>query len=511
MMSAWRFAADPAVTRRLLGRMVEATPEPTARHLAALRGPDGVVPPPTEDPDIAEHLHRRRAFETTEPMEHTRLDALAWTLDELNFTAEEVERRERAAWRRSLIRSSPEDDAGSATMWASWFAGSPWHIRAQWDSAYLGAARSAFRGVLEASRIPRDAQSRHLEDLEESFFFMLLGGSEGPPGWIELAVRVLETSEPGPVDALAALLDPGTCAHIGSYATSRGHWPSSAAFLYPDRASGLPRARALARSIEASPGTLEAYLDVHTFRRVLTTWQTPAATHPGRTWSVVVQNRGRARGRLRALLCADQPQRLQAPLLALDHLHGRTLAAVKRYAWAWAWQGVAGDFPFDVAQSVTPPCEALPEGVAALDESASSALRTWVLLAILKGRLPHLRRWVQTGGTGDRDSTWARLLTDLPESLRDPQIEGRRAATYHRVRAELTESLEDHVINLEPALRRVAQLRASRGLRASITECLQPLWDETIPYPKAGFPTFLDNARAVLPTIAHQGTEPCIT
>lgn len=511
LLTPWRFGAEGPIPRRLLGRLIETLPNPTPRHLGALLADEGALPAPVEDLDIAEHLHRRQMSETAPTVEPSRRQVVAWALDELSFTGAEVERRERAAWRGATVAATPEQDAAAATMWAAWFARQPWTIRETWEAAFLGPARSAFRAVLEASRIPRAAQARHLEDLQESFFFMLLGGSEGPPGWAELAVRVLETAEPGPVDALAALLDSRACARIGQYATSRGHWPATAGFLWPDRPRGLPRARALAAAIERSPAKLEAYLDAHTVKRVLATWQTPGTTHPGRTWSVVVQNRGRARGRLRALLAATATDRLQTPLLALDNLHSRTIAAVKRYAWAWAWQGVAGDFPFDIAQCVTPPCEALPDGVAALQEDAAPLVRTWVLLVTLKGRLGHLRRWVQTGGTGDRDSTWARLLADLPDALRDPVIEGRRASTYHRVRADLTESLEEHVEAVEPALRRVAALRANRSLRANITRCLQGTWDTSIPYPKAGFPTFLDNAKGALCTIARQGAEPCTT
>ncbi|MEL6348703.1 MAG: hypothetical protein AAFV53_36705, partial [Myxococcota bacterium] len=182
----------------------------------------------------------------------------------------------------------------------------------------------------------------------------------------------------------------------------------------------------------------------------------------------------------------------------LDALFDRSLAAVRRYAWAWAWQEMALDFSFDISRPVTPPCvevSALPDP---FPGALRGAIETWVLLVVLRGRKHHLRKWVRAGSTGDRDSTWARLLSDaLPEDLCDDAASG-RSRSYRRLRVDLAENLDDILIGLEPLLRQIAALKPGRKLKKQLLAAVDGRWDSRIARPSAGFPTFLKNAQAAL-------------
>ncbi|MCA9572027.1 MAG: hypothetical protein KC656_29515, partial [Myxococcales bacterium] len=241
-------------------------------------------------------------------------------------------------------------------------------------------------------------------------------------------------------------------------------------------------ARALeTAALLADLGSFERLLDLHTALRLLET----SPETPAEAWRVVAQNRGKARGRLRALV-ARETAWLPA-LLALDALGARSAAAIARFAWSWAWQELAVDFPFDPDRPVTPPCEALPADFVPLDEAGRAPLPTWVLLVVLKGRDLHLERWVATGGTGDRDSTWARLMKDLPSGL-----------AYPAVRHALAELLPELLAAHRPVLERLAALPGGRTLKTDTTALLAPGWHPDVPFPRAGFPTFVAHAGSFL-------------
>jgi len=274
----------------------------------------------------------------------------------------------------------------------------------------------------------------------------------------------------------------------------RGSWASTVADWQPDRPEPLARARAVVRRGRRDSELCERLLDSHVARRVLDRWaDDPEAS----AWGVVTQNRGRARGRLRAVLAAD-PGRLLEPLLQLPSLLARTRAAVRRFAWSWAWRELAADFAFDAARASAPPCLHAAEPLPALSSEATEALDTWVLLVLLRGREAHLERWVRTGGTGDRDSTWARLLSDaVPDVLVDDPTAAGRSRTYRRLRAELSDRLPSLRNRLLPVLRTVAELPSGRKLRASFEERIGPRWSLEVPAPRSGFPTFQRHASAL--------------
>ena len=506
----WRFGEDPAAAAAVYRALDALVPAPPPALLAlALAPPEALPPPPPSGADADEPLHRlriARAFAQRLPpaaeVPASPASHAAWALEHLVFIGEQVEARERAAWAREQYDIKPLEDQAVSQLWARVFAGGAavWGDQKRWEALCLPAATASFRQVLSTRELPPGVAKQALTELRDGFWFQFLGGKGGVPGWAEIAARVVESL--GGLPGLTLALDDGEWAIATGCASVRGAWPDSLAALLPDIPGGPARALKLRQRLGDRPDLAEVILDAHVALRLLETWSAPDGTDPVRSWGVVVQNRGRARGRLRAL-AMTRPAALRPLLLSLEALHSRTLAAVRRYAWDWAWESMARGFAWDFSNPVTPPCEPPEVGLEPLDPSEHSAARTWVLLVVLKGRLDHLQRWVQTGGTGDRDGTWGRLLSDeLPATLRDPPPadpgRGRVTATYHRLRAWLADSLEPTLARWRPVLQAVGALPENRTLARSMEALLRPCWDERVPFPKAGFPTFQSHAVAAV-------------
>jgi hypothetical protein len=398
--------------------------------------------------------------------------------------------RERAAWGRHDHRDDPDGDVRIAALWAAWFHADPWSGRDAWEALLLPEAQRAFRGVCEARRLPAEVRQRALSDLREGFFWALLGaGGDSPPAWIELALRTLETHGDGPVAALAARLDPEGWGRAARCVSHRGSWAGTIASWQPAHEPAA-RARAVAREASDNPVLPDALLDLHVVLRAI---QHLDGDPHAALWGVVRQNRGRARGRLRALL-AREPQALLEPLLALPQLLERTRAATRRFAWSWAWRELATDFAFDAARASTAPCLLPDAPPPPLTAEQHDALATWGLLVALRGRYDHLQRWVRTGSTGDRDSTWARLLAEAcPDCLADPDASG-RTRTYHRLRTELAELLPSLTRRWATQLAQIAALPSGRGLRKAFEALVSDAWSPEVPMPRSGFPTFQRHA-----------------
>lgn len=498
-----------------LAALRSASPRPDHAALAAALAPAAALPaPPPSKGDLDEPLHRQRlvkALRARLPPEAQVDDSpeacQLWAVENLLFLGEQVEDRERAAWAREPLRPSPREDAEVALLWAGMFGGGAtiWSSQKRWENLLMPPAMASFRQVLSTRELPSGVARQALTDLRDGLWFQLLGGKDSVPGWAELAARVLETC--GGVPALAVVLSDEDWSIATSCVAARGTWPDTLGALLPEVPGGPARALILRRRLSESPDGAEAILDLHVILRLLETWTGPEGADPVRTWAVVVQNRGRARARLRALAMA-RPAAMRAALLSADALHARTLAAMRRYAWDLAWEGMARGFAWDFANPVTTPCEPPPAELRPLDVALAPAIRTWVLLVLLKGRHEHLRRWVQTGGTGDRDGVWGRLLSEeLPDELRDPAAggSGRALSTYHGLRAWLADGLEETLTTLRPTLAAVVALPAGRALARATEALLRPGWDPRVPFPKAGFPTFQANAGEVL-----AATEPAV-
>jgi len=482
---SWAFADhSPLVTvaSRAL-RLQEPAPSPASLSLALAPTPLG--------PELSA---TRRVHESSltrlEPVPNDSAHRAAWRIAELDRLGREIEDRERRSW----VREWPVDatrDADAAEVWAALFSGNPWGLRDRCEELWLATATRSFSGVLAARDLPSEVRSQVLSDLREAFFYRLLGDGHSTPGWAELAVRVLETI--GPVIGPASTLSQQSRSLAGQCVTSRAGWARTTAALFatlPDREG---RATAVAELFH-DPATFEAVLDLHVALRFLQALPDDRRA----SWRLVTQNRGKARGRLRALVSADRYW--LSALLAVDSLHARTQAAVARFAWSWAWQEMSRGFSFDAGRATTPPCRSLPPGLPPLTDDSASALPTWVLLVLLKGRWAHLERWVRTGGTGDRDSTWARLLKDLPDRVGDPD------GGYKRVRIHLNRELVRYLEANQPVLQALSVLPIDRRLKNRVLARIEPSWHPEIALPRSGFPTFVENARRALALLEE---DPC--
>jgi len=495
LLDGWRFASDPAALAALVAVLDRAPLTPTPHRLALADLPNEALPDLPADAASARLLRLRledwAAGAGLTP--GARLSPRAWALLTLAETGADVEAEVRGAWRARQPPASA-DDVEAAALWQSWVSGGPalWGARDDWEGRYLDAAVGAFRQVLASRELPAERVRTALSDLREGFWFQLLGGGEAAPGWAELAARVLETAPPGPVEALADTLRDGARAVGGRCVAARGYWPGTLEQLLPGIPGRKARGLTAAQQVAADPSRAEALLDLHVALRLVAGWQRVGGSSLSRDWQVIRQNRGRGRGRLRALVTAD-PERVVDQICGLEGLHERTLAATRRWAWDWSWEALARGLNLDFSRPVSAPCQVSDASLTPLGEAERPAAETWILLVALKGRAGHLRRWTRDGGTGDRDGTWGRLLNEeLPSCLRD--ADGR----YHRLRAWLSGGLDEALAGWTPTLAEVAALKPGRALKAGFHALLTARWDDRVRFPAAGFPTFRRNAEAAL-------------
>lgn len=491
-LPGWRI--QPRVESDLARTLLQAPPAPSPRALFAALAPARELPALGREP--AEPFLHREALERAvrKDLTSTLHNRLAWGLERLRFLAARVDDRERRRWAGERWAADPARDAECAGLWAAWFSGNPWSLKRPWERLFLPEATRVFRAIAADRRLAPDIARRVVEDLREAFFYRMIGGKGALPGWADLAARVLETAGQTPMEGLLTQLPASDRARLGACAAGRGVWRATAGALW--RAPGEEtRAALAAEALAAHPEEVEGWLDAHVVRRLIRAW---AAGRTETDWILVTQNRGRGRARARALLAA-RGAKLAEPVLALDALFARTASALRRLCWGWAWSELARDFSFDLGRPLSPSC-APPRvnRLAPLDEAARADLHSWLLLVALKGRLAHLRAWAREGRTGDRDSTWGRLLSEeLPESLRDPAGE----AHYRRLRGALGEGLAIELSRLRDPLQVVVSLPAGRGLRAAFEAALRPGWSERVPFPRSGFPTFQRHAAEALASL----------
>ncbi|MCB9759845.1 MAG: hypothetical protein H6739_08430 [Alphaproteobacteria bacterium] len=467
LLQAWRFASVPGWCDGVLEALVET--------------------PPVAPPAVAG-------------------DPLAWGLAALAEAGLDLQERERDAWQVVDHPVDPLRDAVAQGLWQGWIEGRHWADHDDWLRLVKPIVTRTLIAALVERGLPERRCVEAARELRESLFLRLVGRdllrhpqqraqAEHLDGFLELAVRVLETAPPGPVDALAARMDDEGWRWLTDCPRAQAAFGPTLASLYPQLPDVHAHARAARQDLRREPRRLEALLDLLVAARLIRGWASEDGID-GR--AVVANNRGKSRGRLRAVLAQVHPEAVGEALLGLDALYARTAAALRRYTWAWAQQVVRMGLAIDPLTGVTPPCEPPPPGPAPFTAPERDALRTWVLLVVLRGRLERLEEWSRTGGT-QRDAVWGRLLTDaLPADLKDPPAPGERQARYTRARTELALSLDALLASLRPTLAQVAALESGRDLRQRCEAVLDEVWSDAIERPTRGFPAFVRHAGEAL-------------
>ncbi len=485
LLDGWRFTRDPALTARVLEAWRSVPePSPVERRVAGAVLPDS-------GPDLPERQLRALLAEGAlgEPVEP--VDPWVTRLDHLAFLGDELERLEREAWRTP--RGADAADARVEGLWLRWATGHPWSDRDAWERLLRRPVRAAFRQVLASVGTSSDAVRRAVADADEALFYKLIGGGDGMSGLVDIGTRVVEQGGGlGPIPALAAVTAAQTPL-VASCVSRRGHWPATLATLLPAAAGPQERAVALAERAQAS--SFEDWLDAHVALRLTANLDGPRHDFLDRDWAVVVQNRARARARLRAVLANRSPLEWIDAVVGHIGLAAHTRSAASRWAWAWAWDAVAHGREIDAMGAVTPPCTDTP-GVTPLDEDQQELVRTWVLLVVLRGRGERLRTWVRTGGTGANDGVFSRLLGELPAEVTDADGGSRRR--YTRVRGWLTRALPAVLRDWDALIAEVARLRPGRSLKRDFHAAVDPSWHPAVRRPRAGFPSFRREALAWL-------------
>lgn len=203
-------------------------------------------------------------------------------------------------------------------------------------------------------------------------------------------------------------------------------------------------------------------------------------------WLVVTQNRGKIRGRLRAVLARD-PTRLATAVLSLDALHARAQAAFARFAWDWAWREAHAGFSFGGAALQAPTCE-LPESpctAAPAGPLDPAAVTNAVLLLVARGVAEDLSRWVSGEPSALLSAKFYRYLAKVPDAVADP---GTRGRSYLRLREHLEDTLADYFAAIAVVARRVVSIPVSvRGMVDALAGALAPEWDPAlVPFPSSG-------------------------
>lgn len=557
-LRGWRFAGDPMLLEVFTRRLLAVEPGANDPRFAALVGPLPARGHRCLQPGlVAERIRLRRHIEDQRPggavEPRARLAGLLYLLDLLG---DEVERLERQAWGDEPYAEQVALDERAASWWALWLefprrvesartvalpplSPRTWaSLHDGWRQLFRPQALKAYRAVLELVGCPSHARAQHLDRMREASFARLYSGGERYMGWVELAARVLERSGYSQVAALQGVCDSPALSRVAACAATNGTRAETVRRVWPRQPERLGRAVSLRARLE-SGDAFEGLLDLHVALRLADHLASAERLDLDACWRVVRQNRGRAAARLRAVVCEGCVDGLGHRLLSVPALHARTAAAVRSYFWTWGLNQVArtasrghpdvhtwfhGEHPslgvgasalmqdhhwglvddggvrysYDPDGDVTEPCQDDPALSSPLSADQRAALRCWVLLVIMRGRLASLQRWVGGSG-GDKDGGWGRLLADeLPDDLRDPpQPDGRRAG-YQRLRLALKSSIPALLASLLPDLAALAALEPGRGAKAAVQAVVLPAWHPSVRFPASGFPSIIQHARGAL-------------
>lgn len=476
-LGAWRFVdrLDPGP---LLEGWTPAAGPDADRLVAWMEADDAPLDPgPAEAALDLVRLDRLAAVPPPAASAEDRRAAAVYLLARLG---EEIARREVEEPRLPVPRDRRDPEA--LDLWTRMLGGSidltlPRRLREAWG----GAVRRSFRAVCDGLRLPASQADYHVEQALDAMEFLPFGAH------LDLALRVVEGADE-PLSALAALLDPAGAAVAARCVGRREGWLETALALLPGAADEVGLAAQL-------PEAVSVGADLHVFRRLLLNlgeapFAVGGAHLPG--WRVVANNRGKIRGRLRAVVAAH-PGRLLARLRGLEALHRRTDDAVGRWAWDWAWREARAGFTFDVdhlryASCVVPPA---PEPADELPEGLEPVVLTWLLLTVGRGVYDEVRPWAEEVGTEQLSAKLYRYLKAAPEVLADPRpADGEGAGrnrTYHRLRRHLRAQLDIYEIDLLEVAMRVAAVPAVRKRGELLRQVLDPPWMSGLVEPPKAF------------------------
>lgn len=490
LLGSWSFSSDPAACDRILDRLCETPPVPEPAHLAATLGP---VPATGPDPAGAQE-QRAHLFSAAQGAGLDGADPVAWGLEGLAWVGGRIHQTERVTWQQG-VDVNPLRDGAHAVLWSQFLDGQFWDAQADAESLWLPAAKRGFAAALRARGVPAPDRKQYVADYAEAFFWMLLGGRDATPGWKEVAVRLLERDGSSAPAALAAHLGPeGWSWVLRCPSASSPTWRAARRWALPDHPNPLSEAWHLCRQGPADPGWMEHLLDGLVAQRLVAAWsgvgtETGPRTSPKQAWDVVLRNRGRTRGRLRAVLLETAGDALLA-IPSLPGLAAATHQALAAVGWSQAHVVLHKHGLPSWDSSLTPTCEAPPPLQPLLSAQDEAVLRTWMLLVVLRGRWAQLDHWGRTGTWRTRpDSGWGRLLKDgLPPRL------GQDGAGYARIQAHLTLHGPRLWADLRPVLEAVAATTKGREIRAAV----EPCWEPEVGLPSRMTAGAADAARAVL-------------
>jgi hypothetical protein len=410
-------------------------------------------------------------------------EAERWGLDALGATGQRI-KTFRQPRPQQTFAADPKRDAQTSRLWAAWLSGDTESVWFGWPKLFLPAVARGVSGVLRSRNYSLHDQGRHLATVRDELPMMMLGWSGLPPGWTQVAARVLERSGAPPVEALARALSREGGGVVADCAARRGHQPETLRVAYPAAASHEARALALRRALTDDPTVLVRLADLHIALRLVDRWHEGESLDEEGTWWVVKANDGRARARLRSVLAAD-PEVLKQ-VLTLDCLYARTEAVMTGWAIDWASQLHKRRWEAPTGEPVDAPCELDP--TPALDDDGWRALRAWFTLVCLKGRHDDLRAWVWEG-RGNSGGSWGRLLAyHLPVQLRGPPDGERSGRGLAAVRAHLSEGWERLLDEVLPVLQRVGACESDgEGLEARVREVLASLAHPDVSWPSRAY------------------------
>lgn len=498
-------------------------PKPPARVVVPLLADGSDLPDPPAAGSLAGRLRWLQAQPDLPDMRLTVADRLTWALLDLDLLGEDLLRTELHDWNGHSSFLDDEDDPRDARtlhLFEAWQRGAAWDIKEAWETLFLQEAERVFIGVMEAQHISREHQRRIRRDLRRAFFFVMQNSRLPLPGWVVVAARVLETGPRGPLEELGAMLGPEHRRWAGACLATRGGRSVTLERLFPDLA--YPAARAeLATSAMQDPTWWWGFQAAHVTLRVSRAWRKGASHSLEAQRHLALQSTSKLRARLRALVgqrttdAHDPLPSLRPALIArlgrLSSLYQRTAWAVRATARTWALNELRLGMPLHIDRPLLPPCLKVEhDGPQPFPEALRALTMCWILLVVLRGRLPHLLDWVRNGGTGTNDGTWNRLLAKhLPGELCGP---GRGRDRYHRLRFSLTFWLDGCLRELGPLISRIALLepmletaRRRRGLSKELRPMLQGLWDDRVGFPSGGYPTAVEACVEAVPVLVDEG------